>query len=61
MHLPSRDREKLRKNASASGRGSLVDCPTNENTGLALVAQAVSPATFDFFSASGQAVFCTEK
>jgi len=47
-----RDRlEGVKKRAETRWAGGTA-CPTNENSALALVAQAVSPATCDFFPAS---------
>ena len=49
--FPSRDRQKLRKNRPHAAKAGETACPTIGNTGLAVVAQALSPAAFDFFSA----------
>jgi hypothetical protein len=52
----SRDRQKLRKNRPHAAKAGETACPTSGNTGLALVEQAVSPASRDFFTASQGAV-----
>jgi hypothetical protein len=49
--FPSRDRQKLRKNRPHAAKAGETACPTIGNTGLAVVAQALSPAAFEFFSA----------
>jgi hypothetical protein len=50
--LLSRDREKLRKNRPQAAEADETVCPTIGSKRLALVAQALSPAVFDFFTAS---------
>jgi hypothetical protein len=54
--LLSRARKKVRKNRPQAAEAGETACPTVGNTGLAVVAQALSPAAFDFFTASKQAV-----
>jgi hypothetical protein len=44
--------KKLRKNRPQAAGAGKTACPTVDSKQLALVAQAVSPADFDFFTAS---------
>ena len=50
--LPYRLPKKVRKNRSRAVLAGQTACPTIGSTRLALVAQAVSPASRDFFTAS---------
>ena len=54
--LLSRARKKVRKNRPQAAEAGETARPNARNTGLAVVAQALSPAAFDFFSPSKQAV-----
>jgi hypothetical protein len=50
--VTARSCEKLRPQAAGAGETA---CPTIDSKQLALVAQAVSPGDFDFFTASKEA------
>jgi hypothetical protein len=52
----SRGHQKLRKNRPQAAKADETVCPTIGSKRLALVAQALSPAVFDFFTASQGAV-----
>jgi hypothetical protein len=56
QQLPSHDRKKLRKNRPQAAEADETVCPTIGSKRLALVAQALSPAVFDFFTASKRVV-----